>query len=285
MMTKRWRKLAILVVLLGSVVVLSGCGDDDNPTTPKQNNFPTVEGINISPNAAIYADDTVTLTPVTTDPDNDVLRYTWSKNAGTFNPAEAVGDSIQWTAPSTLGTYQVVVVGDDGNGGTSQKHADLKVYGGDQTGQVDVVAGVRLNPVGGNSDIGYIDAGDTITLVWDKASPATVDGTRPDETKYAPDGSRLNAATMTVVSPPQYGYADGLPQRDAARYCIIAKIGDDGEWFGFTNGTDDDGDGIPNSFSAVAPERGRLYLSLNEQDSLLADNTGFWRFGFEISHP
>jgi len=284
-MTRRLRNFTILVVLLGSVFVLSGCGDDDNPTSPDQNSFPTVEGITINPNAAIYADDTVTLTPVTTDPDNDVLRYTWSKNAGEFDPAEAVGDSIEWTAPSSLGTYQVVVVGDDGNGGTSQKHIELKVYGGDQNGQVDVVGGVRLNPVGGNSDIGYIDAGDTITLVWDKASPVTVDGTRPDETKYAPDGSRLNPTTLAVVSAPQFGYADGLPVRNAARYCIIAKIGDDGDWFEFTNGADGDGNGIPDSFSAVAPNRGKLYLSLNEQESLLADNTGYWRIDFAISHP
>lgn len=284
-MTRRLRYFTILVTLLGSVFLMSGCSDDDNPTTPKQNNFPTIEGISINPNAAIYADDTVTLTPVTTDPDNDVLRYTWSKNAGTFNPTEAVGDSIQWTAPSALGTYQVVVVGDDGNGGTSQKHIDLKVYGGNQNGQIDVVGGVRLNPVGGNSDIGYIDKGDTIVLVWDKASPVTVDGTRPDETKYAPDGSRLNAATLAVISAPQFGYSDGLPARDAARYSIIGKIGDKGGWFEFTNGSDGDGDGIPDSFSAVAPNRGKLYLSLNEQDALLADNTGYWRFSFTITHP
>jgi len=284
-MTRRLRYFTILVTLLGSILLLSGCGDDDNPTTPKQNNFPTIEGITINPNAAIYADDTITLTPVTTDPDNDVLRYTWSKNAGTFNPTEAVGDSIQWTAPSALGTYQVVVVGDDGNGGTSQKHIDLKVYGGNQNGQIDVVGGVRLNPVGGNSDIGYIDKGDTIVLVWDKASPVTVDGTRPDETKYAPDGSRLNAATLAVISAPQFGYSDGLPARDAARYSIIGKIGDKGCWFEFTNGSDGDSDGIPDSFSAVAPNRGKLYLSLNEQDALLADNTGYWRFSFTITHP
>lgn len=284
-MTRRLRYFTILVTLLGSVFLLSGCGDDDNPTSADQNSFPTIEGITISPNAAVYADDIVTLTPVTTDPDNDVLRYTWSKDAGVFNPVEAVGDSIQWTAPSTLGTYQVVVVGDDGNGGTSQKHIDLKVYGGDQSGTVDVVGGVRLNPVGGTTEVGYIDTGDTITLVWDKASPVTTDSTEPDDTKYAPDGSRLNAATLTVVSAPQFGYSDGLPVSNAARYSIIAQIGDDGEWFGFTNGADSDSDGIPDSFSAVAPNRGKLYLSLNEQKSLLVDNTGYWRFSYTIEHP
>ena len=284
-MTRRLRYFTILVTLLGSVFLLSGCGDDDNPTSTKQNNFPTIEGITITPNAAIYVDDTVTLTPVTTDPDNDVLRYTWSKDAGTFNPTEAVGDSIKWTAPSTLGTYQVVVVGDDGNGGTSQKHIDLNVYGGDQSGEVDVVGGVRLNPVGGTTEVGYIDTGDTITLVWDKASPVTTDSTEPDDTKYAPDGSRLNAATLTVASAPQFGYSSGLPVSNAARYAIIARIGDKGSWFEFTNGPDGDSDGIPDSFSAVAPNRGKLYLSLNEQEALLVDNTGYWRFGYTIEHP
>ncbi len=250
-MMRRLRYFTIFFMLLGSIFLLSGCSDDDDPTTPKQNTFPTIEGITINPNAPIYADDTVTLTPVTTDPDHDLLRYTWSKNAGTFNPAEAVGDSIQWTAPSELGTYQVVVVGDDGNGGTSQKHIELKVYGGNQNGQVDAVGGVRLNPAGGNSDIGYIDKGDTVVLVWDKASPTTVDGTRPDETKYAPDGSRLNASTLTVVSAPQFGYSDGLPARDAARYSIIGKIGDKGGWFN-----------LPMDLTAMATEFRILSLRL-----------------------
>lgn len=282
------RKFTFLVVLLGMTLVFAGCGDDDDsPVDPEeyQNNFPTVQGITISPNAAIYADDTVTLTAVTTDPDNDVLRYIWTKNAGEFNPVEAVGESINWTAPSSNGIYQVTVFGDDGNGGTSQKHLDLHVYGGNQSGTVDVVGGLRATPVGGLDTLGHIDAGDTIVLVWDTASPITADSTRPDETKYAPDGSQLDATTLAVVYPPQFGYAEGLPVQNGARYSIIGRIGDNGSWFAFNNGADTDGNGIPDSFSIVAPERGKLYLSLNEQTSLLLDNTGYWRKGFTITHP
>ena len=284
-MMKQYRTLRIFATLLGVALIVVGCdGGSDNPTS-SQNNFPSVQGIQISPNAAVYVDDTITLTPATVDSDNDEIRYTWSKNAGTFDPEEAVGSSINWTAPSTAGTYEITVVGDDANGGTSQKNIEIKAYGGDQSGTVDVVGGVELNPVGELTDIGYIDAGDTLVLVWDKASPITTDSTRPDETKYAPDGSRVDATTLAQVSEPQYGYADGLPSRNAARYSLVGKIGTDGDWFNFTAGLDSDGDGIPNSFSVVASERGKIYLGLNEQESLLADNTGYWRFSFTISHP
>jgi hypothetical protein len=287
-MTTRLKKFTILVALLGTSLVFAGCSDDDdNSTNPGdyQNNFPSVQGITITPDAPIFVEDTVSLSPVTTDPDNDPIRYTWMKNAGTFDPVEAVGDPIQWTAPSTRGTYQVTVVGDDGNGGTSQREIDLLVLGGNQTGVVDVVGGLRATPVGGTSNVGFVDAGDVITLIWDTASPITTDTTRPDATKYAPDGSRLNPGTLTVASPPQFGFAEGLPARDAARFSIIGRIGDTGDWFDFNGGPDTNGDGIPDSFSIIAPERGRLFLSLNEQDVLLLDNTGFWRFSFTLTHP
>ncbi|PID56902.1 hypothetical protein CSB45_09595 [candidate division KSB3 bacterium] len=279
------KKLFLLAALCGAALVVVGCDGSKNSPTANQNSFPSVQGIQISPHAAVYVDDTITLTPETIDLDGDEIRYTWSKNAGTFSPVEAVGPSIKWTAPSTAGSYEVTAVGDDGNGGTSQKHIQITTYGGNQQGTVDVVGGVRVNPIGELSDIGYIDKGDTLVLTWDTVSPVTTDGTRPDETRYAPDGSRLDAATLTQVSVPQYGSADGLPSKNAARYSVIGKIGDDGDWFDFSAGPDTDGDGIPNSFSVVAPERGKAYLSINEQNSLLVDNTGYWRFTFSINHP
>jgi hypothetical protein len=284
-MMTRFRTFSIVAALLGMVLMFSGCDSYDGPTVPlqDQNEFPSIQEIQVSPNAQIFVDDTITLTPQTTDPNNDIIRYVWSKDAGDFNPVEAVGPSIDWTAPSTRGTYRVIAIGDDGNGGTSQRQIDLDVYGGNQSGTVDVVAGVRANPVGGVSAIGYIDTGDTLTLVWDSASPVTTDSTRPDETKYAPDGSRLNTTTLAVISPPQFGFSEGLPVRDAARYSLIGRIGE-GEWFEFIPGPDTNGNGIPNSYSVVAPARGRIFLSLNEQDALLVDNTGFWRFAFTIAH-
>ncbi|PIE33456.1 hypothetical protein CSA56_11660 [candidate division KSB3 bacterium] len=278
------KQFSILAGLLGLTLMFVGCSDSDSPTNTTQNEFPTVQGILIEPNAAVYVDDTITLSPQTDDPDDDHIRYVWSKTGGTFDPVEAVGPSIQWTAPGVQGTYQIVVIGDDGNGGTSTKHLDINTYGGDQSGTVDMVGGVQLNPIGGNAILGHIDAGDTLVLVWDGASPVTADSTRPDETKYAPNGARLDAATLTVVSPPQFGSAAGLPLVNAARYALIAKIGSDGGWFELTPGPDADSNGIPDYFTAVAPTRGKVYLGMNEQEDLLQDNTGYWRFSFTMTH-
>ncbi len=278
----QFKHLTLAVALFG-MTAFTGCSDSKKSPTSSENDFPSVQGIQINPNAAVYVDDLITLSPTTIDPDNDEIRYTWSKDAGEFDPAEAVGSSIKWRAPSTAGTYQVIVVGDDGNGGTSQKHLNIKTLGGNQSGTIDVVGGLRANPVGGTTDVGYIDQGDTIMLAWDNVSPITTDSTRPDETRYAPDGSRLDPATNAVVSTPQYGYADGLPTRNGARYALIGRV-ENGDWFEFTPGPDGDGNGIPDSFSAVAPARGRLFLGMNEQNDLLLDNTGFWRFAFTFIH-
>jgi hypothetical protein len=283
-------KYTVLIVLLGLSLFFVGCSDsdsdNDSPTTSEnyQNNFPVVQNILITPDDPVYVDDIVTLTAVTSDPDDDVLRYSWTKTAGEFDPVEATGESLEWTAPASNGTYEVTVYSDDGNGGTSNKAVDIPVYGGNQSGTVEVIGGARLNPVGGTSSVGYVDAGDTITLVWDVNSTVTIDATRPDQTKYAPDGSQVDSTTLAVVFPPQYGYAEGLPTESAARYSIVGKL-ESGSWFAFTPGADTDGDGIPESFSAVAPSRGKVYLSVNEQESLLLDNTGNWTMDFTITRP
>lgn len=267
-------KYLLLTIMLSSVLLFTGCSDDDPVSAGEdQNGFPTVHEIAITPADAIFVDDTVTLKAVATDPENDPLRFVWAKSNGTFDPAEAVGEEILWTAPGAAGNYEITVVGDDGNGGTSQRNVFLKVIGGDQSNiRVDNVGGVRMNPVGELTDMGYVDAGDTMTLVWDGASYVTVDGTQPTMSQYEPDGT--NASTGAE---PQFGFADGLPARDAARYSLIGKIGDDGEWFSIPHTSG-------NTYSAIAPNRGKLYLSVNEQESLLLDNTGFWRFTFSSVH-
>ncbi len=273
-MTKRTTTIRMLGMMAVLVMALVGCGDgSDNPTEPEeyQNNFPTVESIAINPNAAIFVDDLVTLSAVSSDPDDDTLRYTWAKTGGEFDPPEAVGESIQWTAPPTSGTVQVTVVGDDGNGGTSQKHLDLEVIGGDQSNiTVDVVGGVYMTPTGDLTNLGYVDAGDAITLVWDGLSTINVNATQPTTSHYAPDGTNTDLGTA-----PEYGWAEELPQPDAARYSLVGRI-DEGEWFGFTQSG--------NTFTAIAPARGKLFLSINEQQALLADNTGYWRMTFSNAH-
>lgn len=275
-MMTRFSKLGLLGVWLGSLLVFTGCGggSSDSPTDPihDDNEFPTVVNINITPANAIFVGDTVTLTPMTTDPNADALRYTWTKSTGTFNPLEAVGSSIQWTAPDVAGVYQVIVVADDGNGGTSRKQLDLQVLGGNQSGiAVDVVGGKDKNPVGGVTDLGYVDKGDTVTLVWDGGSPINVNANQPTINDYAPDGTNLDTGT-----PPQYGWADGLPNVNAARYCLVGQIAGTSDWFTFTQ--------AGNVFTAVAPARGRLFLRINEQDALLVDNTGYWHLIFSNAH-
>ncbi len=70
-MRMQFKHLTFAVALLG-MAAFTGCSDSDSsPTSADQNDFPSVQGIQISPNAPVYVDDVVTLSPATVDPNND----------------------------------------------------------------------------------------------------------------------------------------------------------------------------------------------------------------------
>ncbi len=102
----------LLTLSLILLFVLSCSGSDSNPSAPSQENrAPVLSSITMSPSSA-NTGETCTLSAVATDQDGDNLTYTWSGDNGTF--ATTTGSSVQWTAPSTAGSYSVSCTVSDG---------------------------------------------------------------------------------------------------------------------------------------------------------------------------
>jgi hypothetical protein len=74
----------------------------------------------------VLAGDTTTVIVSATDPDDDLLSYTWSKTGGAFiSPDE--NDRRVWQAPSESGSYEVSVLVRDENGGEASDKVTITV--------------------------------------------------------------------------------------------------------------------------------------------------------------
>jgi hypothetical protein len=67
--------------------------------------------------------ETVTINCDATDADGDPLTYDWQASGGTIQPN---GNSADWTAPDTTGSYQITVTVADGKGGEASQTSTLR---------------------------------------------------------------------------------------------------------------------------------------------------------------
>jgi len=85
------------------------CGDDG--TEP--NRAPVIESITANPEN-VGRSESAALQCTATDPDNDILIYTWTSEYGSF-PNGSSGSLVFWWAPGDTGTYPVNVRVSDGS--------------------------------------------------------------------------------------------------------------------------------------------------------------------------
>lgn len=90
-------------------LLFAGCGDDG---AGPNNRAPVIQSLTADPEVVGTSESTV-LHCAATDPDNDVLVYSWSAEEGTF-PNGAAGTVVFWHAPGDTGTYPVTVSVSDG---------------------------------------------------------------------------------------------------------------------------------------------------------------------------
>lgn len=123
--------------LLG-LLVMAGCGDDDDGGTTPVNHNPVVNSVTVSP-ASVPAGGMATVTVSASDQDGDQLTYSYTVTGGGIVGNGAVAT---WTAPSTSGAHTVTVTVNDGNGGSHQGTGVLNV----QVAQTGISGSITAPP-------------------------------------------------------------------------------------------------------------------------------------------
>ena len=80
------------------------------------NQSPQISSLVASQSGILYGGST-TLTCIATDPDGDVVRYSWSASEGSIT---GVGNKVTWIAPNKGGNYNITVIVSDGKGGETK---------------------------------------------------------------------------------------------------------------------------------------------------------------------
>lgn len=93
------------------------------PVTVGANQSPSISELVANPSGILYGGST-TLTCMATDPDGDVVRYSWSASEGSIT---GVGNRVTWVAPNKGGNYNITVVVSDGKGGESRSDVMVTV--------------------------------------------------------------------------------------------------------------------------------------------------------------
>jgi len=113
------QRMRIAPILAGTGAALAlgfvalGCGG--GPNAPNQ--VPQINSVAIS-RSVVFKNDTTTVAVSATDPDGDVLTYTWSASGGSF-PSGNVGGSVVWKAPDRTGLFTISVEVTDAKDTTS----------------------------------------------------------------------------------------------------------------------------------------------------------------------
>lgn len=87
------------------------------PTTIKPNMTEKEKDRNPDPVARIY--ETVDITCIASDADNEKLDYAWMATAGKINSVQGKPESVQWIVPGASGSYKVTCEVTDAKGATA----------------------------------------------------------------------------------------------------------------------------------------------------------------------
>ena len=99
------------------------------------NQPPLISSLVAEPSSILYGSSTM-ITCIATDPDGDVVRYSWSASEGNVT---GVGEKVTWVSPNKGGEFNVTVIVSDGKGGETTGNVMVTVSAATRT--------VTINPV------------------------------------------------------------------------------------------------------------------------------------------
>ncbi|MCJ7515339.1 MAG: PKD domain-containing protein [Dehalococcoidia bacterium] len=121
------------------------------------NQAPSISSLNADPSGVLYGGST-TITCIASDPDGDVVRYSWTASSGSIT---GVGNKVTWIAPSKGGSYTITVIVSDSKGGETRGEVPVTVATSSNTVTIPPVAqetgSVRSD---GDRDYSVTKAGD-----------------------------------------------------------------------------------------------------------------------------
>ena len=108
------------------------------PQVTQPNNPPVIEKITYAKD--VFANSENELICLASDADGDNLTYRWTSEAGSINGG---GSDVLWMPPGKLGTYPVIVVVSDGNGGEAKETINIRVLT-NEDGTADPTIEIKL---------------------------------------------------------------------------------------------------------------------------------------------
>jgi len=121
-----------------TVTVEDGKGGSAQQTltlTVGANQPPQISSLVANPSNILYANST-TITCIASDPDGDVVRYSWSASEGSIS---GVGEKVTWVAPNKGGNFNITVIVSDGKGGETTGNVMVTVSAATRTITINVV--------------------------------------------------------------------------------------------------------------------------------------------------
>ncbi|MBM3119166.1 MAG: hypothetical protein FJ006_06365 [Chloroflexi bacterium] len=100
------------------------------------NQPPVISSLTANPSGILYGGST-TLTCIASDPDGDIVRYSWSASEGNIT---GVGNKVTWVAPNKGGNYNITVILSDGKGGETKGNVMVTVAAAVRTVTITPVA-------------------------------------------------------------------------------------------------------------------------------------------------
>jgi hypothetical protein len=141
------------------------------------------------------------------DRDGDKLSYNWSTRAGTIS---GTGATVNWTAPSAEGSYNITVSVTDGRGEEVRKQVTIEVRANESPAITSLVADADWTTPSGTLQVTCTASdpdGDELTYQW-TATAGDISGTGPVVNWTAPQEVGLHNVTVVVK--------DGHGSSDAA---------------------------------------------------------------------
>ncbi|OGN96007.1 MAG: hypothetical protein A2Z77_08245 [Chloroflexi bacterium RBG_13_51_36] len=193
------KRLLIIIGIVAAVVVLVVLFD-----TLLANHRPAITSLEAEANRVLPSE-SCQIACTATDADGDELSYNWSASGGGIN---GEGATVTWTAPNSVGSYDVTVAVTDGRGGEVMKKVTIEVRTNRSPTIASLIADAAWTLPSGSLNVTCTASdpdGDELSYEW-STSGGNISGTGAAVSWSAPQ--EVGTYNVTVVVTDSYGSLD-----------------------------------------------------------------------------